>query len=74
MESHPGKISAKSIKTIKIVRKELEKRTVKLVIGEPLDVNLRRYQEKDAKNERNEQTFESLTEILTRIPEVQRKS
>ena len=74
MQSHPSKISAKSVKTIKIVWKELEERTVKLVIGKPLDVNLRGYKDEYAKNKGNEQTFESFSQILASIPEFKGKS
>ena len=74
MESHPGKISPEPVKTIKIMRKESEKRTLKPAVCDHLDINLRGNQEKNAKNERDEQAFASFSKILTCIPEVQRKS
>ncbi len=74
MESHPGKVSAEPVPTIEIARIELKERSSKLVIGKPLDVNLRWDQDKYPKNERNEQAFESFAKILASTPEVQGKS
>ena len=74
METHPGKVTTESIPTIEIVGIELKKRFIKLVIGKPLDINLRGDEDEYSKNKRNEQTFESLTKILTRVPEFQGKS
>lgn len=74
MESHPSKIAAEPVKTIKIVGIELKKRAPKLSMGDPLDVYLRGYEDEYPKNKGDEQPFESFTQVLAGTPEVQRQS
>jgi hypothetical protein len=56
------------------MRVELEKGSMKLAVCKPLDIHLRRYEDENAKNERNDQPLEPLPQELTGSPEVQRKS
>jgi hypothetical protein len=74
VESHPGKISAKPVETIEIMRIKFYKRAVEPAMGDYLDKYLRWNQDKYAKNERDEQPLESFRKKFARAPEAQRKS
>jgi hypothetical protein len=74
MEAHPSKIPTESIPSVKIAREKLKKGTAELVIGESFDVNLRRYEDEYAKNERNEKPCEPFPQKFTSTPEIQGKA
>jgi len=73
METHPGEVSAKSVKAVEIMRVEAEKRALEAAMAYQFDVYLGRDQDKDSKNQGDEQPFESFADVLACIPESQCK-
>jgi hypothetical protein len=61
MESHPGKIAAESIPPIEVMRVKLKIRAIELAVGDPFDVHLRRDENQDPENKRNEQSKKSFS-------------
>ncbi len=67
MKTHPRKVAAESIEAVEVFREELKKRASKLRMGDPFDVDLRRYEDEEAKDKGDHESLGSLTDIPTII-------
>jgi hypothetical protein len=54
VKAHPGEVSPKGVKAVKIVGEKLKKRTFKLMMTDTLKINLGRNQDKNAEYEGDE--------------------
>ncbi len=54
MKAHPGEVSPKGVKAVKIVGEKLKKRSFKLMMTDTLKIDLGRDQDKNAEYEGDE--------------------